>query len=61
MSTYNSEFKIDKTIVNPWMIQRQNEEFLKSDLTIVCSEFAKKVLNQWVTIQKIYVKHPNLT
>ncbi len=61
MSTYNSEFKIDKTIVNPWMIQRQNEEFLKSDLTIVCSEFAKKSFKSMgYNTKKIYVKHPNL-
>lgn len=63
MSFYNSEFKIDKTIgnPNPWMIHRQNEEFLKSDLTIVSSEFSKKsFISMGFDTKKILVKHPNL-
>ena len=60
MSSYNSEFKINKTMVNPWMIQRQNEEFLNLIYLLFVTSLPKKVLNQWDTILKIYVKHPNL-
>jgi alpha-maltose-1-phosphate synthase len=49
------------TKVNPWMIQRQNEEFLQADLVVVSSNFSKKSFElMGYTSDKIHVKYPNL-